>query len=145
MLETDMRVAAANTRFVQMEVQRGMYPFGSATIRFVREAGWGNAMRYLLTSDAFDAQEALRMGLVQEVVEPGREVERAVELAHVVAAQAPLGVRATLASAHLALTQGEEAAIERLEPDFLHLMQTEDASEGLQSFVERRPARFQGR
>ncbi len=144
MLAADMRVAAATTRFAQMEVRRGIYPFGGGTIRFVREAGWGNAMRYMLTGEEFSAQEALRIGLIQEVVEPGQQVERAFQLAQTVAAQAPLGVRAILASARLALREGEEAAIQRLGPDFLSLMQTQDAREGMQSFLERRSAHFQG-
>lgn len=71
LLATDVRIAASNARFAQIEVQRGINPFGGATIRFVREAGWGNAMRWMLTGDPFGAEEALRMGIVQEVVPPG--------------------------------------------------------------------------
>lgn len=145
MLATEVRVAAQDTRFTQLEVQRGIYPFGGATIRFVREVGYGNAMRYLLTGDVFSAEEALRMGLIQEVVETGQELARAIELAQHIAAQAPLGVRATMASARLALREGERAAIQRLEPDVRTLLQTEDAREGLQSFVERRTGNFKGR
>jgi enoyl-CoA hydratase/carnithine racemase len=145
MLATDVRVAAANTRFAQIEIKRGIYPSGGATIRFVRETGWGNAMRYLLTGDEFSAEEALRIGLVQEVVPPGRQLERAVELAEAIAAQAPLGVRATLASARLALTDGEAEALRRLAPDLRSILQSEDAREGLQSFIERRQANFKGR
>jgi len=81
MLAAGIRIAATTTRFAQMEVKRGIYPFGGATIRFVREAGWGNAMRYLLTGDEFNAQEALRMGLIQKVVQPGQQIERAMKLA----------------------------------------------------------------
>src|SRR6185437_7069725 len=77
LLAADIRVAAIGTRFTQLEVQRGIYPFGGATIRLPREAGWGNAMRWLLTGDEFDAAEAYRIGLVQEVVEPGRQLDRA--------------------------------------------------------------------
>src|SRR5205807_1489539 len=106
LLATDIRVAASNTRFAQIEIKRGIYPVGGATIRFVREAGWGNAMRYLLTGDEFNATEAWRIGLVQEVVEPGQQVTRATELAQVVSAQAPLGVRATLKSARVAICAG---------------------------------------
>src|SRR5207253_9310001 len=72
MLAADIRVAASNARFAQIEIKRGLYPFGGATIRFARETGWGNAMRYLLTGDEFNAAEAHRIGLVQEVVEPGQ-------------------------------------------------------------------------
>lgn len=146
LLAADIRIAAEDTRFSQMEVKRGIYPFGGATIRFPREAGWGNAMRWLLTGDEFDAAEALRLGLVQEVVAPGTQVDRAVELAGRNATQAaPLGVRASLASAHRALTEGHRAAADRLVPDLSALMSSADAAEGVSSFSERRPARFTGR
>jgi enoyl-CoA hydratase/carnithine racemase len=103
-------------------------------------------MRWLLTGDEFDAAEALRIGLVQEVVEPGRQVERAMELAERIATQAaPLGVRATLASARRAVTEGQQSAADRLVPDVAALFGSDDAAEGVQSFVERRPARFTGR
>src|SRR6266702_4293349 len=58
MLATDIRIAASNARFAQIEIKRGLFPFGGATIRLPREIGWGNAMRYLLTGDEFDADEA---------------------------------------------------------------------------------------
>jgi enoyl-CoA hydratase len=145
LLATDIRIAAADSRFSQLEVKRGLYPFGGATIRLPREAGWGNAMRWLLTGDEFDAAEALRIGLVQEVVEPGKQLERAMELAERIAEQAPLGVRATLASARRAVTEGQQAAADRLVPDVAALFGSEDVAEGVRSFVERRPARFTGR
>jgi enoyl-CoA hydratase/carnithine racemase len=144
MLAADVRIAASDTRFAQIEVKRGIYPAGGATIRFVREAGWGNAMRYLLTGDEFGAEEALRIGLVQEVVAPGQQRERALALAELIAAQAPLGVRATLASARLAITDGEQEAARRLAPDLRPILSSDDAREGIQSFVERRQARFTG-
>src|SRR2546426_2670874 len=145
MLATDMRIATSNARFAQIEIKRGLFPFGGATIRFPREVGWGNAMRYLLTGDEFNAAEALRIGLVQEVVEPGQQLTRATELAQVVSAQAPLGVRATLKSARLAIAEGEEAAIQQFLPDLQALMQSEDIKEGVQSFIDRRQANFKGR
>src|SRR5581483_3893331 len=66
LLAADIRVAAADTRFGQDEASHARFPGGGATIRFVREAGWGNAMRYMLTGDHWGAEEALRMGVVQE-------------------------------------------------------------------------------
>ena len=145
MLAADIRIAASNARFAQIEIKRGIYPIGGATIRFVHEAGWGNAMRYLLTGDEFSAAEAFRIGLVQEVVEPGQQLSRAEEIAQTIAAQAPLGVRATLASARLALSAGETEAMRRLAPDLLPILQSEDVQEGIQSFIERRQANFKGR
>ena len=147
LLAADIRIAAAGTRFAQLEVLRGIYPFGGATIRFPRLSGWGNAMRWLLTGDEFGADEALRIGLVQEVAADAAAAQaKAREIAHSIADHAaPLGVRAVLTSAHLVRAQGDAAAIERLRPDVTRLFATADAAEGVQSFIERRPARFQGR
>src|SRR5262249_8248687 len=144
-LAQDITVAAADTRFAQIEIKRGIFPFGGATLRWVQTSGWGNAMRYLLTGDEFGAEEALRIGLVQEVVPVGRQLERAVELAETVAAQAPLGVRATLASARRTLEEGMAPAARALLPEIVRLMATDDAREGLMSFLERRTARFTGK
>ena len=145
LLAADIRIAASTSRFAQMEINRGIFAFGGATIRLPRDAGWGNAMRWLLTGEEFDATEAHRIGLVQEVVEPGRQVERAIALAESIATKsAPLGVKATLASAHRARLEGEAAAFARLDSDVAVLFNTEDGREGLQSFIERREARFTG-
>jgi enoyl-CoA hydratase/carnithine racemase len=145
MLACDIRVAAEDARFGQIEVKRGIMPFGGGCARWVTTCGWGNAMRYLLTGDELDAQEALRIGLVQEVVPPERLLPRALEIAETVAAQAPLAVQATLRSARLANEGGAALAAKELMPEALRLMATEDASEGLMSFIERRAAKFTGR
>jgi enoyl-CoA hydratase/carnithine racemase len=145
LLATDLRVAAASAKFAQIEIKRGIYPVGGATLRFPRECGWANAMRWLLTGDEFDAAEALRIGLVQEVVPHGEQLARAIALAEVIAAQAPLGVYATLASSRAALAAAEHAAAMRLMPDLEPIMKSSDVQEGVRSFVERRAAKFTGR
>jgi enoyl-CoA hydratase len=145
LLAADIRIAARGTRFAQLEICRGLYPLGGATFRLVREAGWGNAMRYLLTGDEFGPEVAQRLGLVQEVTEAGAQVARAVEIAERIAQQAPLGVRATLKSAWLAVTDGEVAAAERVRDDMPAILASEDFQEGVASFRERRAARFIGR
>ena len=144
LLASDIRVAAENATFAQIEIKRGIFPFGGATLRFPEVAGWGNAMRWLLTGDEFDADEALRIGLVQEIVEDGKHVERAVEIAEKIAAQAPLGVQATIKSARKLQVEGFKAAAEHLKPQILELFETADAKEGVQSFLERRDAKFTG-
>ncbi|MDL9945683.1 crotonase/enoyl-CoA hydratase family protein [Gordonia sp. ABSL11-1] len=147
LLASDIRIAARDARFTQMEVLRGIYPFGGATIRFAREAGWGNAMRWLLTGDEFDAAEAHRLGVVQEVTETAADaLARARTIAATIAGgAAPLGVRATLESAHLARDEGDRAAADRLVPTLTTLLGSADAAEGMSSFVERRAAVFSGR
>jgi enoyl-CoA hydratase/carnithine racemase len=145
MLAADIVVAAEGTRFAQIEVKRGIMPAGGATFRMVERAGWGNAQRYLLTGDEFGPAEALRLGFVQEVVPAGQQKERALELARSIAEQAPLAVRASLASSRIAAEQGPHAAIRELNAQQSRLMGTEDAAEGVRSFIERRQARFSGR
>lgn len=144
LLATDIRVAADATRFGQIEIKRGIYPVGGATIRLMAEIGWGNAMRYLLTADEISAEEAFRLGLVQELAAPQKVVESALKIAQTIARQAPLGVRATLASARTARSSGFHAAVAQLLPDLLPLMESEDVQEGLRSFIERREAKFKG-
>ena len=145
LLAADIRIAAEGTRFGQIEINRGIFPFGGATIRLPQIAGWGNAMRWLLTGDKFDAQEALRIGLVQEVVPADELKERAVTIARTVAKQAPLGVQATLRSSHTAEREGIEAATKERLSIARKLMDTEDAAEGLRSFIERREGNYKGR
>jgi len=145
MLASDIVVAAESTRFGQIEVARGILPFGGATIRFPRAAGWGDAMRWLLTGDLFDAVEAYRLGLVQEIVPDGTQFDRALELAEKIAAQAPLAVQATLANARLAQREGAASAEQALQPALARLVQTEDSRTGMQSFLTRTPAVFIGR
>ena len=145
LLAADIRVTASDARFAQLEIARGLYPLGGATFRLVREAGWGNAMRYLLTADEFGAQEALRLGLVQEVTEPGRQLERAVAIAQRIAEQAPLGVQATLKSARSGVIDGEEQAAALVREDMPRILASDDFREGVASFRERRAANFKGR
>ena len=95
-LAADIVIAADDVRFAQLEIGRGIMPFGGATFRAPAQLGWGNSMRFLLTAEEFGAAEALRIGLVQEVVPAGSHIRRATEMAHLVARQAPLGVQATL-------------------------------------------------
>jgi enoyl-CoA hydratase len=144
MLAGDIVVAGSETRFRQHEGARGVMAGGGATVRFAERAGWGNAMRWLLTGDEFDAVEARRIGFVQEIVAPGRDVIRATEIAQTIAAQAPLAVVAMRDNARKAQHDGLEAAIADIRPNQQQIMDTEDAQEGLRSFQERRPGDFKG-
>ena len=145
MLASEVAVAAESTRFGQIEVTRGILPFGGATLRFPRAVGWGNAMRWILTGDCFDAAEAHRIGLVQEVVPDGQQFDRALAIAERIAAQAPLAVQATLANAKRAIRDGDAAAETELQPALARLATTEDARIGMEAFLRRTEAEFVGR
>ncbi len=145
MLAADIVVAADDCRFSQLEVRRGIMATGGATLRMAERAGLGNAMLHLLTGDEFDSAEALRLHFVQKVVPAGQELDVALGIAHVIAAQAPLAVVATRRSARKAVEHGPLAAM----LDFIDVQQrlsgSADAAEGVLSFIEKRATRFTGR
>jgi len=145
-LSGDIRVAAANTRFGQDENTHGRFPGGGATVRFVREAGWGNAMRYMLTGDHWDAAESYRMGVTQHVAPtPAAALATGIEMARKIAACGPLSIRATLASAHQYVDPVEADALSKLSAQYAALYRTEDFIEGRRAEAEGRPPRYQGK
>ena len=145
-LACDIRVCSADVRFGQDETSHARFPGGGGTIRMVRETGWGNAMRYILTGDHWGAQEAFRMGLVQEVA-PTKEaaIEAAVRLANKVAGCGPLGIKTALVNAHLALDEGELAAFAVAGKQYGDLYLTQDFLEGRKAEAENRPAVYIGK
>lgn len=145
MLAADIVVAADDCRFSQLEVKRGIMATGGATLRMAERAGLGNALLHLLTGDEFGAAEALRLNFVQKVVPAGTERDEALRIARQIAEQAPLAVVATRLSALKAVEEGPIAAMQEFVDVQQRLSRSEDAAEGVRSFVERRAARFQGR
>ena len=139
-LASDIVVAAENSKFAQLEVARGILPFGGATIRLPKAAGWSKAMRYLLTGDSFGANAAYEMNVVTEVVELGRQFDRALELAQAIADQAPLAVQQTLDSARQSAEEEKAKLVLRLG----YLMQTKDVARGMQAFATKTKANFEG-
>lgn len=144
MLSVDLAVCADDCCFAQIEVSRGIMAGRGATLRMPQRAGRGNAMKLLLTGAEFDADEALRLKFVQDVVAPGEESACALGWAQRIADQAPLAVQATLENARLSLTHGMRAAINHIEPTQERLYNSGDAREGVPAFIERRPARYVG-
>lgn len=144
-LNCEVRVASRDTQFQMLEVQRGLYPCGGATLRLPREIGWGNAHRVLLTGDRWSAEEAYRWGMVQELTEPGQQLERARAIAESIAAAAPLGVQGLLAATRDGLALDRDAAVANMMRGLVPVMASEDAAEGVRSFLERRKAVFRGR
>jgi len=146
MLAADIRIASENTNFGQDENTHGRFPGGGATVRFVREVGWGNAMRYMLTGDHWTAQEAFRMGEVQMIAAtPEQALDAAITIAARVAACAPLGIKATLASAHFALDPAERPALSTLSEQYTALYRTQDFLEGRRAEAAGRPPVYTGK
>ena len=143
-LATDIAICDETTVFGQLEVTRGIIPFGGATSRFPARCGWGNAMKYMLTGQTFKASEALRIGLVQEVVPAGTQVERALQLAAQIAAQAPLAISALIANATLG-TSRQDQAHQQLPGELTRLLQTEDFAAGVAAFSTRTAPAFLGK
>lgn len=144
MLAADIVVAADDCRFSQLEVKRGIMATGGATLRMAERAGLGNAMLHLLTGDEFGSAEALRLNFVQKVVPAGQELDEALRIAEAIAAQAPLAVVASRLNALKAVEHGPVVAMQEFIAVQQRLSNSEDAAEGVRSFVEKRAARFTG-
>jgi enoyl-CoA hydratase len=145
MLAADIVVAAEDCRFSQLEVKRGIMATGGATLRMAERAGLGNALLHLLTGDEFGSAEALRLNFVQKVVPTGKELDEALRIAEAIAAQAPLAVVASRLNALKAVEHGPLVAMHEFIDVQQRLSNSDDAAEGVRSFVEKRAARFTGR
>lgn len=143
MLAADVRIAAADTRFSQSEVSRGTTPAGGGALRMAAEAGWGNAMRWILTGESWSAEEALRLGLVQEVVPAGEQLPRAIETAEAIAANPPLALRETLELGRRA--REAHHVFTDLVPALYRLLNTSDFAERLTALQEGRDPIYTGR
>ena len=144
-LASELAVADETTIFGQLEVTRGIMPFGGATTRFAQRVGWAPASRYLLTGETFSASEALRIGLINEVVSTGTQVERAMELAAFISEQAPLAVQATLRNARVARAAVEKEALSQLPKELASLLSSQDFHAGVAAFSTRSKPEFTGK
>ena len=141
----DCLIAADDARFGQPEIKLGVMPGAGGTQRLTRAVGKAKAMELILTGRTFDAQEAERLGLVTQVVPSEATVEAALQLAERIAAQAPVAVRlakqAIKRAEELPLSEG--LAFERRA--FYLLFASEDQTEGMAAFGEKRSPTWQGR
>ena len=130
-LASEICIAAKSTRFTQSEVRVGLFPIGGGTARLVQRAGYGNAMKYMLTGDIFNAEEAVNMGIVQAVVEKDKLLETANEYAEKISAGAPLGIRAVLNSVRVYEEHGMKACKDQLMNQLMNIIESEDVNEGI--------------
>jgi enoyl-CoA hydratase/carnithine racemase len=141
-LAADIRVAGRSARFGFPEVKRGWVGGGGASQFLPRLVGYGQAMRLLLTGDTIDAEEALRLGLVEILVDDAGVEARARELCRQMAGYSPVAVEAVKASVRMALSAGVEAGL-RYENEMNTLcFSAGDHLEGIEAFREKRPAGF---
>lgn len=140
-----LRIASEHARFGQPEVKLGVIPGFGGTQRLPRLVGTGRAMQLVLTGEAIGAQEALRIGLVNEVVADERLLARAAEILLQIAANAPIAVRLAME----AINRGRDTSVadgQALERALFSVCAgTEDKREGTQAFLSKRPARFSGK
>jgi enoyl-CoA hydratase len=142
---TDIRIAGESATFGLPEVRRGLFPLGGSTVRLPRQLAHADAMYLLLTGDLIDANEAHRIGLVNNVVPDGGALPQALEIARMIAANAPVAVRAVKRSVRAAagLPEDEALAVELEIGGSIH--GTRDAQEGIQAFADKRKPRYRGR
>jgi enoyl-CoA hydratase/carnithine racemase len=144
-MHCDIIVAGNGATIGQPEVRLGIMPGAGGTQRFVRCAGKFAAMRWLLTGDRLTADEALRLGLVSEVVADADVLTRALELAGKIAALAPLAVRAIKESVLLGPDAPLPVALLLERKNFQLLFASEDRTEGMAAFTEKRKPQFKGK
>jgi enoyl-CoA hydratase len=144
-LACDLRYAASTAKLGQPEVNLGIFPGWGGTQRLARVCGLGVAKDLILTGHVVDADEALRIHLVNGVFEPGELMEKTLEVARTIASKGPLALAAAKVAVNHAL-QGDHVENLQAEVDsFGELFSSQDAREGMTAFVEKREARFTGR
>ncbi|MEJ0024789.1 MAG: enoyl-CoA hydratase-related protein [Rhizomicrobium sp.] len=144
-LACTIRIAVATAKFGQPEVKLGLLPGGGGTQRLPRVVGRSHAARIILSGDMIDAQEAYRIGLIDEIVAPSELIARAEAILHSIAANPPLAVTLALDAVNKGADLGQSAGLQ-LEASYFGLCAaTEDKKEGTAAFLEKRAPRFLGR
>jgi enoyl-CoA hydratase len=145
MLASEIRFAVPDASFALEEVALGLYPTGNATVLLPHQIGWIHAHELMLTAQPIDAEKALRIGLINEIVAPDALMDRVFETADAIAQNAPLAVVATRAGIRELIGMDLASAYVRQEELGSQLRKTEDAREAQRAFVEKRPPVFHGR
>jgi enoyl-CoA hydratase/carnithine racemase len=140
-----IRIAAEHAMFGQPEVKLGLLPGGGGTQRLPRLVGKGRALQLILTGETISAQEAYRIGLVNEVVSAASLIDRAETILKQIMANAPIAVKFSLEAANKGLDAGQAEGL-ALEASYFGICAaTEDKKEGTAAFLEKRAPQFRGR
>ena len=143
-LACDLAVSAAHATFALPEVRRGLIASGGGLVHLPRVVGPRRALQLILTGTPIDALTALDWGLVNDVVPSGTELAAAVELAHVIAGNAPLSVRCSKETALAALTATQHDGWRLSNAAFATVRESPDSKEGPRAFAEGRPPVWSG-
>ncbi len=144
-LACDIRIGSPNATFGLAEVKWAIIPGAGGTQRLPRAVPLGHAVEMILTGDPVDADEALRIGLINRIVPQDQLLDSAMELAERIASRGPLAVRAARRAIFEGLGRDFEAGMALEELLFNEAIRTEDAQEGPRAFAEKRPPKFKGR
>ena len=144
-LGCDIRIASTEAKLAAVFTKRGILPESGGSWLLPRLIGWAKAAEVAFRGMTLSAVEALELGLVNRVVEPDQLMPVTYEIAAEIAANAPLAVQATKRMMRLGLEETFEANVHHVFLQLLPLFQTEDFREGVQSFLQKRPAQFRGR
>ena len=140
-----IRITVDTAKFGQPEVALGLVPGGGGTQRLPRLVGKGRALQLILSGEMISAQEAYRIGLVNEIVPAAELITRAEAILRKIAANAPIAVNFALAAVNSGLETSQSEGV-ALEAAYFGLCAaTEDKKEGTAAFLEKRPAQFRGR
>lgn len=138
----DIRLATTHASFGVMEPKRGLFAGGGTTVRLPRQIPYPAAMEFLLTAEAFPAERALEVGLLNEIVPEDELLDRAFDWARRIAANAPLAVQATKESVLRGLATSMDEAYDVEAEISAAVFQTNDAKEGPKAFAEKRAPRW---
>ncbi len=142
---TDIRVAGQSARFGVSEPRWGLFPLGGSAVRLPRQIPYTVACDLLLTGRHITAEEALQIGLIGHVVPDGQALDKALELASLIAANGPLAVQAILRTIRETEGMPENDAFKIDARLGIEVFKSDDAKEGPRAFAEKRKPRFQGR
>ncbi len=143
-LATDIRLAAEDAKFSMPEVKFGLSPDLGGSQRLPRTVGPSQAKRLMLSCETIDAQEAARIGLVDELLEPSQLMERAMKLANTIANQPPLAVRFGKTAVNLAMESSKNAGLLFEQVQSIFTLGTDDKNEAVAAFIEKRMPVFTG-
>lgn len=142
---TDIRISVPEAKLGVQEVKWALFPAGGSTVRLPRQIPYAKAMELLLTGDLITAEEALKCGFLNYVVEPAELMNKAMQIAEKLAANGPMAVQAIRKSAREVWGRPEEEALKLESTYSAPVFQTEDAIEGPKAFMEKRVPVYKGR